>query len=62
MEITREALEKRLAALRESLDRSIGSVNVCNGAIKECEYWLAELAKEAHPSGAPNNGRLAVTE
>ena len=54
MEITREAVEKRLAMLKHQKDEMLqqienlsANVNAYNGAIQDCEHWLQQLAKEA---------------
>lgn len=40
--ITREAIERRLAELRDELDKAVARVNALGGAIQDCEYWLEQ--------------------
>uniref|UniRef100_A0A6M3IEM1 Uncharacterized protein n=1 Tax=viral metagenome TaxID=1070528 RepID=A0A6M3IEM1_9ZZZZ len=43
--ITREAIEARLADLRAQREQLVGNLNAFNGAIQDCEFWLAEVDK-----------------
>ena len=43
--MNREAIGKRLAALKEQLKQVEANGNALVGAIQDCEYWLAELEK-----------------
>jgi len=49
MMIDREAIEKRLAELRQSLDRIQANGNAIGGAIQDCEFWLSQLEQEEKP-------------
>lgn len=44
--ITKEALLKRKQELETQQEKLISSLNVVNGAIQDCEYWLEELKKQ----------------
>lgn len=43
--MNKELLEKRLAGLRQTLEQIQANGNATLGAIRECEYWLAEIEK-----------------
>jgi hypothetical protein len=42
----REALEKRLADLRRTLEQIQANGNATLGAIAECEYWLRKMQEK----------------
>lgn len=44
--MNKEAIEKRLAELKEQLKSVEANGNALVGAIQDCEYWLAQLNKE----------------
>lgn len=53
MEITREQVAARLekltsekAQLQSSIAQIQANINAYDGAIQDCEFWLAELEKE----------------
>ncbi len=41
----KETLEKRIAELKQMLNQVEANGNALVGAIQECEYWLAAIAK-----------------
>ena len=43
--LDRETIEKRKAELTRTKQAMIQNVAACDGAIQDCDYWLAELAK-----------------
>jgi len=43
MEITKEAIEKRIATLQEHHERLSAELGATFGAIKDCEWWLGVL-------------------
>jgi hypothetical protein len=45
--MTKEAILARIAELKALRDGHIANANACNGAIQDCEHWLAVLAAEA---------------
>jgi hypothetical protein len=47
MEITREALEEHKAQLESERLQHLNMAHAVDGAIQDCEFWLAELDKEA---------------
>ena len=46
MEITQQALEQRLAFLKEHQNRLDAELKATFGAIRDCEYWLEAQAHE----------------
>lgn len=55
MPITRDAIEKRLAILREQLKQLESNGNALIGAINDCEYWLRQWdSGEASAAAIPN--------
>ena len=42
----KEALEKRLAELKNTLEQIHANGNATLGAIRECEYWLMRIETE----------------
>ena len=36
-------LHERLMLLKQERDELIGQVNAYNGAVQECEYWIAQM-------------------
>jgi hypothetical protein len=46
----KEALEKRLTELRNTLKQIEANGNATLGAISECEYWLKQLELEEDDS------------
>lgn len=47
--MTRQAVEMRLAELRASLTQQMANAHATEGAIQDCEYWLAVLAEQEKP-------------
>lgn len=45
--VTIEAVEKRLSQLREGREQMVRNVHAADGAIADCEYWLALLREGA---------------
>lgn len=45
-EVNREALEKRRDELKAELDQAIANVQALNGAIQDCNYWLARIEED----------------
>jgi hypothetical protein len=41
--MTKEQLEKRKADLIASLEQQKANLHATDGAIQECDYWLAQL-------------------
>ena len=41
--MTREIIEARLAQLIAERDNLIANINLCLGAIQDCQYWLSQL-------------------
>lgn len=41
--ITREEIERRRAELQANKDQFIANANACDGAIQDCNYWLAQM-------------------
>lgn len=63
MEITREALDRRLLQLQKGRDEILIELHATSGAIQEVEYWLGQLelkekevtkngSNESNPDGA----------
>lgn len=46
MRITREQIEERLRALRADYAQLTANANAVEGAIQDCEHWLAVLKAE----------------
>jgi uncharacterized coiled-coil DUF342 family protein len=51
--ITRDEVLKRLAALKAKRDELSSNVNAYNGAIEDCEFWLAKLPERAELRAVP---------
>jgi hypothetical protein len=49
--ITREAIEARLKQLREDATQMRANLNAYEGAIQDCEFWLAVLDEAAGEAG-----------
>jgi len=49
--IEREQIEARLAQLRSDKTELVANVHAINGAIQDCEYWLAQLEETARITG-----------
>jgi len=45
--MTKEKLEDRRTALQTEFERLRSHLEALNGAIQDCNYWLAELDKPA---------------
>jgi hypothetical protein len=45
MMLDREAIEKRKKEYSNTRLVMLQNVAMCDGAIQDCDYWLAELAK-----------------
>lgn len=45
----KERIEARIQELLVAKEEALGRANAIHGAIQECRYWLAELAKDAQP-------------
>ena len=45
--ITSEQIEARLTQLRSDKNELVANVHAINGAIQDCEYWLALLEETA---------------
>ena len=43
--MTKEQIEARLAELNKELQQLTANANAINGAIQDCEFWLAQLDK-----------------
>lgn len=52
MEITKEVIEKRLADLRVKKEEILGQLNAYEGAIQDCQWFLARAIAEV-PEPAP---------
>jgi hypothetical protein len=48
--MTKESIEQRKIELQKQLDQLQANGNAVVGAIQECNYWLAEVAKEEKES------------
>jgi hypothetical protein len=58
MDITRDAITERLHVLQTSKEQLTANLNATEGAIQDCQYWLARLdAADTADETAP-----AVTE
>lgn len=44
--MTKQALEARIAQLKEAQERNLAQYNVISGAIDECFNWLAKLEEQ----------------
>jgi len=44
--MNKEQIEARLAELNKELQQLTANANAVNGAIQDCEYWLAQLDAE----------------
>lgn len=53
MEITREAVEARIEAIKRDLDALIADVHANEGALQEAKHWLTVLDREPEPSPVP---------
>jgi hypothetical protein len=49
----RAALEARIADLEAQRERTIATVNVINGAIEDCKYWLSVIDQPTPAETAP---------
>lgn len=58
MMITREAIEQRLAALKQDLQALALRTGAVQGAILDCEFWLTQLAT---PEPKPEPGADIVS-
>lgn len=47
MDVTREQIEQRKAILQNDLQQAQANLYAIQGAIQDCDYWLAQL--EAQP-------------
>ncbi len=57
--MNRESIEKRLAELRQELDRIQANGNALIGAIQDCEYWLSQMDKsEQADLGVPSKPKV----
>jgi len=45
MGINKELIMQRIEALTKDKQMLIDNINACDGAIQDCQYWLAELDK-----------------
>ena len=45
--MNKEALEERIESLREDHETTKANMIAIDGAIQDCEYWLAVLAETA---------------
>ena len=52
MAITQEVVEERLRELHEQRAQALATLNACEGAIQDCEFWLAQLDKEVPDEGS----------
>ena len=52
MELTRKAVEDRIAELNAQKDQYINNANACAGAIQDCSYWL-HMIDEAEKAKGP---------
>ena len=43
--MTKEAIQRRKAELITNREQVMGQANALTGAIQDCDYWLAQLAK-----------------
>jgi hypothetical protein len=43
MKMNKEAIEKRIAELRNNLEQVTAQGNGIVGAIQDCEYWISQL-------------------
>jgi len=50
--MTVEEIEKRKTELKAQLDQLLANASALQGAIQDCDYWLAVLEEE---SGEANN-------
>ena len=41
--MNKEAIEARIAELRSQMAAVHANYNALNGAVQDCEYWLAQL-------------------
>jgi lipid II:glycine glycyltransferase (peptidoglycan interpeptide bridge formation enzyme) len=46
--MTHEQIEVRLAELNKELQQLTANANAVNGAIQDCEFWLAQLDAEEY--------------
>ena len=60
--MTKEQIEARKAELMATRDQLIGQLNATEGALQDCDYWIAQLnAQTAQkvPEAAGDNGEVA---
>ena len=50
MEITQEALQTRLATLRQQEQQAFAAWQAMGGAVQECEYWLGQFDTQELPA------------
>lgn len=55
--VTKEALLERLAGLRLGRQQIVDNLNVQDGAIQDCEYWLGMLDKAEEKTADGNAPR-----
>lgn len=61
MEITKKELEDRIAGLKQHADKALADHYAFNGAIQDCEYWLAKLeASEKAAKAVKEDAPLAL--
>ena len=51
--MNKEAIETRLAQLRQHLVEVQANFSATQGAIQDCEFWLAQLDAEAAQAASP---------
>ena len=49
MGMTKETIEKRIIDLQKEQSQMTANLHAVMGAIKDCQFWLTELAKEETP-------------
>jgi hypothetical protein len=52
--ITEQMLRERMAALAAARDRALAEANAWDGAYRECERWLKELARQSEAPIEPS--------
>jgi len=59
--MTIAALEKRKAELQAQQNQFIANTNAINGAIQDCDYWIAQI-KQAEAAALAQLAQAQTTE
>lgn len=51
--INKESLEARLAQLQKQYEQTVVTAQILQGAIQDCQFWLARIQAEEKPAAKP---------